>query len=187
MVHNLLKLRKKNKLSQEEIAIKLNVSRQTIFNWEKGESVPNLQQAKKLSNIFNISLDELVDNNVKDSLSRKMNNTEKLANMTIRVLKITSYLTLLLIVSFICFYFYKLNINKGFFIKDKKSVECYMEEMFPREISIYRYKESPNGYFKCKRCMEEEINDITKYINYYDLEESLDFIKAYFRSKGGAC
>ena len=61
----LLQLRKSHKLSQEKLAEKLNVSRQTISKWELGESSPDLKQSKQLSKIFNISLDELVNNEIK--------------------------------------------------------------------------------------------------------------------------
>ena len=60
---NIYELRKREKLSQEEIAEKINVSRQTISNWETGQTVPDLYQAKELANILNISIDELVENN----------------------------------------------------------------------------------------------------------------------------
>lgn len=58
----LLQLRKKEGLSQESLAEKLGVTRQTISNWELGQTTPDLLQAGKISGIFKISLDELVDN-----------------------------------------------------------------------------------------------------------------------------
>lgn len=57
----LLSLRKKEGLSQESLAEKLGVTRQTISNWESGQTSPDLLQAGKISGIFKISLDELVD------------------------------------------------------------------------------------------------------------------------------
>ena len=54
--------RKKSGMSQEMLAWKLNVARQTVSNWETGETSPNPEQLKMLSNIFNISVDELLDN-----------------------------------------------------------------------------------------------------------------------------
>lgn len=53
--------RKKSALSQEEVAQKLDVSRQTISNWELGESAPDIYQAKKLANLYHLSLDDLFD------------------------------------------------------------------------------------------------------------------------------
>ena len=61
---NIKSIRKSKGLSQEELAIKLNVVRQTISKWELGETSPDIKQAKELSKIFKISLDELVDNNL---------------------------------------------------------------------------------------------------------------------------
>ena len=59
---NILKLRKRYNLSQEELAIKVNVTRQTISNWELETSSPDLSQAIKLSTVFNISISDLIGN-----------------------------------------------------------------------------------------------------------------------------
>lgn len=58
---NLMRSRKKSGLSQEEVAAKLGVSRQTVSRWELGETLPDIQQAKKLSTLYHITLDELVE------------------------------------------------------------------------------------------------------------------------------
>ena len=58
----ILLLRKKEGLSQENLAEKLNVTRQTISNWESGQTTPDIVQAKNISKIFKISLDDLTDN-----------------------------------------------------------------------------------------------------------------------------
>lgn len=52
--------RKNHKLSQEELAEMVGVTRQTISNWELNETSPDLKQAQKLADIFNISIDELI-------------------------------------------------------------------------------------------------------------------------------
>lgn len=57
---NLTYLRKMNKLSQEELAEKLDVSRQTLSKWETGESLPDIEKCQILAAIFDVSLDELV-------------------------------------------------------------------------------------------------------------------------------
>ncbi|MGO4940518.1 helix-turn-helix transcriptional regulator [Fundicoccus sp. Sow4_D5] len=53
-------LRKEFAYSQEELAEKLEVSRQTISNWENGTAQPALDKAVELSNLFDVSLDEMV-------------------------------------------------------------------------------------------------------------------------------
>lgn len=56
----LLKIRKKQGLSQEELGMELQVSRQTISKWEAGQSYPDFQRLVMLSDYFNMTLDELV-------------------------------------------------------------------------------------------------------------------------------
>ncbi len=57
---NILFLRKKNNFSQEQLAEKINVSRQTISNWELGETTPNPEQLILLSKTLQVSIDELL-------------------------------------------------------------------------------------------------------------------------------
>ena len=52
--------RKKNMLTQEELAYQLNVSRQTVTKWETGTIYPNIGYLIKLSNLFGVSIDYLV-------------------------------------------------------------------------------------------------------------------------------
>ncbi|MCX7747740.1 MAG: helix-turn-helix domain-containing protein [Clostridia bacterium] len=56
----LLDLRKKAGLSQEEVAEKLGVSRQTVSKWETDQTVPELIKAKLLSQLYNVSYDYLI-------------------------------------------------------------------------------------------------------------------------------
>lgn len=59
--HNkLYQLRKQNGLSQEELANRLNVSRQTVSKWEIGDSKPDMEKLIAIHDLFGISLDELV-------------------------------------------------------------------------------------------------------------------------------
>ena len=65
---------KKEVLSQEGLAEKLNVTRQTVSNWELGQTTPDIQQAKNISKIFKISLDDLTDNKLEFELTKNSNN-----------------------------------------------------------------------------------------------------------------
>ncbi len=58
--NKLYQLRKQKGLSQEELANRLNVSRQTVSKWEVGDSTPELEKLVAMSDLFEISLDELV-------------------------------------------------------------------------------------------------------------------------------
>ena len=58
---HLMQARKKAGLSQEAIAEKLGVSRQTISKWETDETVPDIYQSKKLAKLYHLSLHELIE------------------------------------------------------------------------------------------------------------------------------
>ena len=58
---NLFQARKKKGLSQEAVAEKLGVSRQTISKWETDETLPDIRQAKKLAVLYGLTLDELIE------------------------------------------------------------------------------------------------------------------------------
>ena len=59
--NSLFHARKKCGLSQEDVAEKLGVSRQTISKWETDETIPDIYQSKKMAVLYNMSLDELID------------------------------------------------------------------------------------------------------------------------------
>lgn len=64
---NLISLRKKNNLTQEDVAEKIGVSRQAVAKWEKGESVPDMYNCIALAKLFDVTIDDLVQYSEKDS------------------------------------------------------------------------------------------------------------------------
>lgn len=58
---NLTQLRKLHNFSQEELAEKIQVSRQTLSKWETGESVPDIEKCMALAGVFDVTLDDLVN------------------------------------------------------------------------------------------------------------------------------
>ena len=71
---NILKQRKKLGLSQEQLGFEIDVSRQTISNWECEETAPNPKQLVALSKL--------------EILMNKVSNTERLAGMIIKILRV---------------------------------------------------------------------------------------------------
>ena len=65
----LQKIRKENNITQEGLADKLNVSRQAVSKWESGTAYPDTEKLIQISKIFNVSLDELVNDN-KESVNK---------------------------------------------------------------------------------------------------------------------
>ena len=93
--------RLKAELTQESVADKIQVSRQTISNWENARSYPDIVSIVHLSNLYNISLDELLkeDRNMLEHLEESTNvvksNKKLIAAITINIV-----LLLILILSY---------------------------------------------------------------------------------------
>ena len=58
---NLLQLRKLKKMTQEDIAEKVGVSRQAVAKWESGETIPDLEKARPRAGVLGVSLDDLTN------------------------------------------------------------------------------------------------------------------------------
>lgn len=87
----LLDARKKANLSQEEIAEKLNITRQTVSKWESNETVPNINQVKLLAKIYKISLEELLNyNKVDEEIERIIKKTNAKTQDKIKWTKVWS-------------------------------------------------------------------------------------------------
>lgn len=80
-------LRKKEKITQEKMADKLGISRQTISNWELDVTKPDIEQIIKIAKMFKISIDDLLDNKTNDIMLAKIQNTEKLVNKNFKAVK----------------------------------------------------------------------------------------------------
>lgn len=72
----LIELRKKKGLSQEELGYELSVTRQTISKWELGLSTPDMDKLMEISRFFNISIDDLTNEN-KDTNTNSTNNSSR--------------------------------------------------------------------------------------------------------------
>lgn len=67
----IVQLRKEARLSQEQLAMQLNVSRQAISKWELGDAVPDTEHVIRLAEVFNVSIDSLLRDNLKyESMSQ---------------------------------------------------------------------------------------------------------------------
>lgn len=76
----IIEIRKINNLTQEDLAEKLNVSRQTVSNWETNKCYPDIETLVIISNKFNISLDVLIKENEKmiKDIDKKVRISKKL-------------------------------------------------------------------------------------------------------------
>ena len=130
-------LRNQHNLSQGDLANKLNVSRQSISKWENGNSTPDLEKIVKLSEIFNVSLDELVKNEEKeDAITNTPEEFPKVQTKT-REKKIGKGLLIAGIISIIVFLLLGLGIA-GFFV----AIPLFA-------CSIIYYKAKSNHFLYC--------------------------------------
>ena len=75
LAHNIKSLRKQNHMTQDDLAKKLNVSRQTISKWESHKTEPDIQTLSELSKIFHVSIDELIHGQYPDVPDIQEDNT----------------------------------------------------------------------------------------------------------------
>lgn len=183
--NKILELRKKLNLSQEQLAEKVGVTRQTISKWELNETSPDIKQAKELSKIFNISLDELTDNDIKNILESRVSNTEKLAGLILKILKIIGVLFLiLLVVDVISLILFSV-------IRNNKVVENHTTEIelaCKLDEDEYLISVGNDGYFNCSNCSEKIQKDLKEnYLDYENLDITINNIENYFLNNNGTC
>ena len=65
---NLVDLRKYHAMSQEELAERIGVSRQTLSKYETGESLPDIEKCKALADVFGITVDDLISKSQGDMM-----------------------------------------------------------------------------------------------------------------------
>ena len=74
---NLQKLRKEKNMSQEALAEKLDVTRQSVSKWESGASYPEMDKLISICKIFNVDMDTLVNGDVSNTEGKEINITTK--------------------------------------------------------------------------------------------------------------
>lgn len=183
--NKIIELRKKNNITQEELAEQIGVTRQTISKWELGETYPDIKQAKELSKVFNISLDELTNNDIKDILLERTSNAEKLAGIIIKILKVIGIIFIIfLIIDIIAFILFSFN-HKSMDERANKSasITCILHDEeysyefdFEEETSRIIYA-GGDGY----------LNNIIGIDKYTDVHEALDNIEEYVKNHDGTC
>lgn len=178
--NRILECRKKCGFSQEQLGEKVQVTRQTISNWELGETFPNPEQLKMLSQVFHVSIDELLDNNIGNILVERVSNTEKLAGMIIKILKgfgifLLAYF-LFIVIAIILFAGDKTTKNS-----QSVTMECSLEE---KAYSIFIDSDGDFQCFNCGKKLQKALNDK---VDYSRIDDSLQEIEDYFKELGGSC
>lgn len=177
----ILELRKKNGLSQEQLGEKIYVTRQTISNWELGETSPNPEQLKLLSRTLNVSIDELLDNDFNSILVEKISNTEKLAGIIIKILKFIGIaFVIFFIIDLIALILYASTGNLT-------NVESSATTICKIENSQYEIEFGTDKYFRCENCSDNMNKEIKKLVDFNNIDVSMRKIENYFESNNGTC
>ncbi len=177
-------LRKKNNLSQEELAEKVGVARQTISKWEIGDTTPDINQVKIISKIFNISIDELVDNDINNVIVEKISNTEKLAGITIKILKVFGIMLIVfitLIFLFVIIFMVDMPRN-DYDIVGRTKISCNLDN----EKYVYEAQYNKN-YQVINSGGDAYIMNHTDIESYEDVNKIVAHIEDYFKDHGGKC
>lgn len=170
----LQELRKEKNISQEDMAEILNVSRQTISNWENSKSYPDILALIKLCDVYKISLDDLLkdDQKLLDSIKKENKKKNKLITICIST-------TIIFILLFIYFIFFKDHYKEMY----KKEVKMIVnnKENFIEITKSKKYNQDimTDNYMKIT---DTEYKNITSYLeknkyNYKTVYHSTNFHK----------
>ena len=176
----LSELRKKKGLSQEELAEQLSVTRQTISKWELNETSPNINQAKELSKLFNVSLDEMAGNGINDILSNKINKNYKILKI---IMSFNIIMLILLLFIFITIFFtIAMSLDYFTVTPSGQSIEfpCFKNDNLVQFDYIINMDMNGN----IKSVQGEEVVNFSKYS---DGNELATAINDYYENIGGRC
>lgn len=176
----LVELRKKKGLSQEDLAEKLDVTRQTISKWELNETSPNINQSKEISKLFNVSLDEFCGNNISDILINKMNKNDK----SLKVIMSFNIVMLILILFIFITIFFTIALSLDYFSVSPtgQGIEfpCFNSDNSMR----YDYAINMDMNGNILSVQGEKVFDFSEYNNGNELAGA---ITSYYEDIGGKC
>ena len=178
--------RKKCKLSQEDLAEKLGITRQTISNWELNETSPDLKQASKLCDIFNISLDELTGK--ENAILTRLDKTESNSKLIIKLVKtvgITLGTLIFILLCIVSIYIYSTNYYTAEPTATGEGKICY----YNGKISDYTVmKNNSDGSLSYDIGDINIMNDLDLYnVKKGEPKEILEKIVKYIKDNGGTC
>ena len=142
----LMKLRKENAMSQEELGEKLNVTRQTVSKWELGQTKPDTDKLAEIAKLFNTTTDDLL--NEEDIKEKKQINPDN-SNKKNTIIVIILVVILLLALGSIPFLIFSklFNTGSGLFNKILNTIDSTVEEQENESSGIFSdFKKLNNSY-----------------------------------------
>lgn len=200
----IVQLRKERKLTQDELAAKIPISRQAVSKWERGKTIPDPQTLLCLSEIFDVTINELLYGERKNK-----KNEEKIENITLdlyksnttkkNIIKWLLFILVFAIVTFLLYYFITLynsikifrvnyydenvEISNGLFVLTRENiyfqlgkVDCLKDKAI-QKLNLY-YKLNDNKEFVCET-YDSTMNfadyyGYNQFFGYYNFEEIID-------------
>ena len=187
----LLELRKKNGWSQEELGYKLDVSRQTISKWESGQTTPELEKLRTLSKIFDISVDELINEEdivKKENVEKEKKISNKTNSKTFKYIKgVLNLILISIIIIYVIIIFKRVviirnvekilfeTVNEYKYMDIQKSEYKDTDEVFPSKYitKTFQIYDKDNKHFA-----KSEIRD-----GFSEKHESADYYDEYNKEK----
>lgn len=175
----LLELRKQKGWSQEELGYKINVSRQTISKWEAGQTTPELEKLRILAEIFEITVDELIngneaieENNIHLEKGSKICNRKKFKIILLSILAILVFYIVIIVFRLIV-----LNkINETILLEANGFFECYLDKRISAKENNINYQKQRTEYYYSNKYNDLE-NVVTHKIVFYEPGDMIDVEK----------
>lgn len=180
----ILKYRKQKNLTQEDLAKEMGVTRQTISKWELNETAPDLKQAVKLAKLFDVGINELInEKNRKDNIQ---NNNRSTSQLVLKIIKIVG-ITLGIIIFVICMIIIITTYFSNYYSASPsgQGVSTYCD--YNGENSLYEVWQYYDSNQIILNTENEEIRNKFKVYDYNDEEKLLVDIVEYIESNGGTC
>ena len=174
---NISELRKNLGISQEKLSEEIGVSRQTISNWELGETYPNSEQLILLSKTLNISTDELIGNEF-SLLNEKIQTTENFIKKEKKLNKILFIIIYFLILITLIILMIVLFTKKDFTKDYQTEFVCTLNG-----VDYQVYLEDSDGKYLLHNGEENYLAGD----NLSDIFKSLDALKQFYIKNGGTC
>jgi len=159
----LIKLRKEHALSQEELAEKLDVTRQTISKWELGQSKPDMEKLMKISTFFNVSIESLTDDTQEVNKDNK-GGTSTMDKPIVKILIIVGIIILIIFAIKAAFGAAILNLFGNIFgINDQQNL---VNSIFDQTMDIIQ--ETQESFNNTAITVDEYTNEITEVTEFFN-------------------
>ena len=138
-----------------------------------------------MSKAFNVSVDEILDNDSKEFLMNKISNTERLAGIIIKILKVIGFV----FIGYILFMIIAV-IGLGTYTvvkKDNANVESSATTICSIDNKKYQIEFGTNNYFKCNNCSKKMSDEINEIVDFNNIDNSMINIENYFKNNNGTC